>query len=158
MRKFVMLVSLCFLCSCNWLVSKEEKTKQIVDQEMQSINWNEIDKYPLFDICDETVSKEKQKECFERILLMHFSMALQDFDFVLDFEVNDTVYVDFIVSKEGLIEVQEVENSENIKNQLPEFNTLISTSLKELPKVSPALKRGVPVDTKFRVPIILNTN
>lgn len=158
MRKFVIIVSLCLLSSCDLLVSKEEKTRQIVDQEMQSIDWNEIDKYPLFDICDETVSKEKQKECFERILLMHFSMALQDFDYVLDTEVNDTVYVDFVVNKEGAIEVQEVENSAKIKTQLPEFNTLIGTSLKGLPKVSPALKRGVPVNAKFRIPIILNTN
>jgi len=158
MRKFITIMGLCLFCSCNWLTSKEEKTNKIVEQEMQNINWNEIDEYPLFDACDETVSKEKQKECFERVLLMHFSMALQDFDFVLDFEVNDTVYVDFIINKEGLIAVQEVENSKNIKSQMPEFNALISTSLKGLPKVSPALKRGVPVSAKFRIPIILNTN
>ena len=157
MRKFVILALLGLFVSCDWFMSKEVKTQKLVDQEMQSIDWNELDEYPLFDNCDETDSKTVQKECFETTLLSHFSSTLHEFDFELDAEINDTVYVDFIMDKEGWISVLKIDKNAAVNSQIPEFNAIITRSLKNLPKVAPALKRGIPVSAKFRIPIVLNT-
>ncbi|MGB5819043.1 MAG: hypothetical protein WBG90_06125 [Saonia sp.] len=156
MRKLCILCLLYCLTSCDWLASKEVKTQKLVDQEMQSINWNDLDQYPLFSDCDELASKEEQKRCFESTLLMHFSMTLQEFDFVLDTQLNDTIYVDFLMDSDGLISVLEIEKSTMIDTQMPEFNGVITRSLKNLPRVEPALKRGIPVSAKFRIPLVLN--
>lgn len=124
---------------------------------MQEIDWNQVDQYPLFDTCDETASKEKQRQCFEENILLHFSMTLQDYEFVLNKDVNDTLLVDFIMDKEGLVSVLNIQKDNEIDQQMPEFDGIIIQSLKSLPKVEPALKRGIPVNAKFRIPIVLNT-
>jgi hypothetical protein len=150
----------CFmlLASCDLFTSAEKKTQKIVDKELLGIDWNDVDQYPLFDDCDETVSKIEQRSCFENTLLLHFSMTLQDFEFILDEDLDDTIYVDFLVDQEGAMTVLDIETNSIIQEQIPEFNGIITQSLKSLPRVEPALKRGIPVNAKFRIPIVLNTN
>ena len=63
-----------------------------------------------------------------------------------------------MVDNKGQVSVLEVERNEDIENQIPEFRTIMAQSLKGLPPLSPALKRGVPVSSKFRIPIIVNSN
>lgn len=158
MRKLVLLWGLCALGSCTWFESREVKTRKLVNAELSSINWNDVDQYPLFADCDETASKAAQKECFEQYLLQHFSMTLQDFEFILDDELADTLYMDFLVDHNGAISVLDIERNRTIVQQIPEFNGVITQSLKSLPKLEPALKRGIPVNAKFRIPLILNTD
>jgi hypothetical protein len=129
-----------------------------VEKELQSIDWNDVDQYPLFDDCDESVPKAAQKECFEKTLLLHFSMTLKDFEFVLSEDVTDSIYVDFLVDREGGMTVLDIEENSVIHQQIPEFDGIIAQSLKSLPRVEPALKRGIPVNAKFRIPLLLNTN
>ncbi len=157
MRRLVILGVFFLMASCQWFASQEAKTQMLVEEELQSIDWNDVDQYPLFDDCDETVSKTAQKACFENTLLLHFSMTLQDFEFVLDEEVDDTIYVDFLVDSEGTMSVLEIQENNTVKQQIPEFDAIITQSLKSLPRVEPALKRGIPVNAKFRIPIVLNT-
>lgn len=149
--------SLCLLSSCDLFTSSEVRTQQLVERELQAINWNDVDQFPLFDDCDETVSKSAQKECFENTLLLHFSMTLREFEFILDKDVEEAVYVDFLVDKEGKISVLNIDKNSIIQEQIPEFDGIISRSLKSLPPLGPALKRGMPVNAKFRIPIVLNS-
>ncbi|MGB5203379.1 MAG: hypothetical protein WBN63_04245 [Eudoraea sp.] len=157
MRKLLILFCLCLISSCDLFTSTEVKTQKLVEKELQAINWNDVDQYPLFDDCDETASKASQKECFENTLLLHFSMTLQEFEFILDKDVEEAVYVDFLVDKEGKITVLNIDKNSLIQEQIPEFDGIVSRSLKSLPELGPALKRGIPVNAKFRIPIILNS-
>ncbi len=158
MRILGLLLCFCLLSSCNWFPSREKKTNQLVELEMSSINWNELDQYPLFPDCDETALKAAQKDCFERILLANFTSTLREFEFVMDTEIQDTLYLDFLVSNKGEILVLDIEKHELILEQIPEFEGIITQSLKTLPPLAPALKRGIPVNAKFRIPMILNTS
>lgn len=130
----------------------------MVNQEMLTIDWNDVDNYPLFESCDETISKRGQRECFESELLKHFLTTLQEFEFVIDPKVNKTVLVDFLIDHEGKVSVLHIEKDKKIDVLMPEFNGIVSQSLKNLPPLAPALKRGIPVNVKFRIPIILNSN
>lgn len=158
MRKLGIVCLLCLLASCEWFESKDSRTKKLVEAELQGIDWNDVDQYPLFADCDETAAKEAQKHCFEQTLLLHFSMTLQDFEFVLEEAVPDTIYVDFLVDRDGGISVLDIERDPEIQNQNPEFNGVVTQCLKSLPRVAPALKRGIPVSAKFRIPLVLNTH
>ena len=157
MRKLGLLGLLCLLVSCDWFSSREATAQKLVEKELQGIDWNEVDQYPLFDDCDETVSKTAQRECFENTLLLHFSMTLQDFEFVLNKDIEDSIYIDFLVDKDGVMTVLDIEEHGALKEQIPEFNGIITQSFKSLPRVEPALKRGIPVNAKFRIPLVLNT-
>ena len=157
MRKVAVLVWFCLFASCNWFVSKEEKTQELVNEEMRQINFNEVDRYPLFSDCDEMMDKETQLECFKTTLLSHYTAILKEFEFEFVTDVSAAVYVDFLVDHNGEISVLEVERNEDIEDQIPEFQSIITQSLKGLPPLLPALKRGVPVSSKFRIPILLKS-
>ncbi|WP_245967206.1 energy transducer TonB [Ulvibacterium marinum] len=158
MRHFWMLLVFCGLASCNLWVSKDKKTQEMVDQEIQAIDWNNVDNYPLFENCDETASKIGQRECFEQELLSHFSATLTEFEFILGSEIDSTITVDFLVDKEGKITILEIVKDNEIDGQMPEFEGIVRQSLKNMPPLAPALKRGIPVSAKFRLPIRLRSN
>ncbi len=69
MRKVAVLACFCLFTSCDWFTSNEEKTQELVNEEMRNINFNEVDRYPLFDNCDEMLGKEEQLDCFQNTLL-----------------------------------------------------------------------------------------
>jgi hypothetical protein len=158
MRKSVVLCVCCLLASCAWFESREARARKLVESQLQGIDWNDVDQYPLFEDCDETAAKAAQRACFEETLLLHFSRTLEDFEFLMAGDVEDTLYMDFIVDREGTIAVMDIERNNEVANQIPEFNGVITQSLKSLPRVDPALKRGIPVNAKFRIPLVLNTN
>ena len=157
MRKFILVLILCGFTSCGLFESKEEKTQKLVEKELQQIDWTNVDHYPLFDECDETASKLKQKTCFEEKLVLHLSSDLQQFEIVSEMQVKDVIFIDIIVQSDGSIAVLNIENQEVFQEQQQDFEQLVENSLNSLPRIEPALKRGVPVRAKFRIPIFLNS-
>ncbi|MCJ7466195.1 MAG: hypothetical protein MUO53_05820 [Maribacter sp.] len=157
MRKFWVIGLVCAFVSCDFFESKDKKARELVNQEMRNIDWNEVDNYPLFEACDETLTKQDQKVCFENELTSHLAATLEEFEYILDADINPTVYVDFVIDGEGKISVLNIEKDTKIDLEMPEFDGIITQSLKGVPKISPALKRGIPVRTKFRIPIVLGS-
>jgi hypothetical protein len=146
------------LTSCEWFASPETKTQQLVEEELSAIDWNEVDQYPLFDTCEETASKPEQQTCFEQNLVMHLSMSLQDFEFHSEEQLADTLFVDFMVDHLGKIFVVSMDKNPEFSKENPEFERIVSKSLRSLPRLEPALKRGIPVSSRFRIPLVLNTD
>ncbi|NNJ88719.1 MAG: hypothetical protein HKP53_04910 [Eudoraea sp.] len=157
MRLVGILCCLLLLQSCDWMASTESKTQKIVEDELRGIDWNDVDQYPLFEGCDETADKLEQRQCFENTLLQNLAMTLQDFQFVIDGEIETTIYLDFLVDNQGVITVVEIDNNMVLEDQLPQFRGIIIKGLKSMPSPAPALKRGVPVKTRFRLPLQLTT-
>lgn len=157
MRFLGVLCCLFLLQSCDWIASTESKTQKIVEDELRGIDWNDVDQYPLFEGCDETADKLEQRLCFENTLLQNLAMTLQDFHFVIDSEIETTIYVDFLVDNQGAITVVEIDKNPVLEDQLPQFNGIITKGLKSMSNPAPALKRGVPVKTRFRLPLQIIT-
>lgn len=159
MRQLLILLFLCSLTSsCGWLTSKEEKTQELVQRELLEIDFNEVDNYPLFENCDETLTKTGQRDCFEQQVLSNCAQILNQYEFILNATANKNVYVDFLVDQDGKVSVLNIEKDNSIDDQMPEFDQLITQGLEDLPPLAPALKRGIPVKAKFRIPIVLNTS
>ncbi len=156
MRKFFTILMVCSFTSCIFFESADEKTQKLIRKELQSIDWTDVDKYPLFNDCDETASKTAQKKCFIKTLSSHFTSTLQEFQPVLDKTVNDTVFIDFVVENTGDISILNIHNKQVLEKQVQEFEKKITESLVSLSRIEPALKRGIPVSTKFRIPIIIH--
>jgi len=159
MRKFLILFFFIgLLVSCELFESKEDKTQKLVNEELLSIDWNDVDQYPHFDNCDETATKDAQKNCFQTVMIEYFAEALDGLQFQVDHDMNDTVYIDFLIDEHGFISVLNVEEKTDVLNEISDFNNKISARLNDLTTVAPALKRGNPVSLRFRLPLVLNTN
>ena len=157
MRKFFTVLVLCGFTSCHLFESNEEKTQKLVTQELYHIDWSDVDYYPLFGDCDETASKAQQKTCFEEKLVFHLSVDLQEFQLVSETKIKDVVFLDFSIESDGSISILNIDNKEILGNQMADFDSVVTKSLSSLPRIEPALKRGIPVRAKFRIPIFLNS-
>lgn len=145
------------LGSCSLMESKEKQAQQRVATEIQQIDWNSVDAYPLFRACDENATKAVQRACFGEQLTQHLQKALASYEFVLEPDMDPTVMVTFVVNTEGKVIVKDIEKDPALIEKTPELEDIISHGLNTLPHLAPALKRGIPVSTKYRVPIVLNT-
>ncbi len=157
MRVLASFCCLLILCSCEWLATPESKTQQLVEDELRGIDWNDVDQYPLFGSCDETASKTDQRQCFESTLMQNLGMRLQDFNFTSETDLQSVVYIDFLVEATGEIQVVEMQNDSALQSQIPEFREIIIRSLRNMPRPAPALKRGIPVRSRFRLPLEITT-
>jgi len=157
MHKFFLILVLFGFVSCSVFESQEEKTQKLVNEKLQRIDWSDVDAYPLFSDCDENVSPTLQKNCFEEKLLGHLAAGLREFHLTSKAEIDDLVYVDVVVEKDGNLTIDTIINKEIFGNQMKKFEDQVSKSLKSLPHIEPALKEGIPVNAKFRIPILLNS-
>ena len=148
--------TVCF--SCQYFEKKKLNSDVILEQELQTFKWNEVDQYPTFETCDEDHSYEDNKACFESIFTTHIFEVLKNSDMVVLDTENDTILVNFLVSKTGKITLSSLDASQLSKASTQNLNEILSASLLELPKLYPAIKRSQHVQTVFQLPIILNTN
>lgn len=158
MKRYVYFLLFILISSCSFFESKQKRTQELINEELRHIDWNSVDSYPFFYTCDETATKAQQKICFEETLISHFQETLNDFEFTLTDKESETAAVIFVIDTLGRINVITIEKDASVLTQMPEFDGVITQSLKNLPKLAPALKRGIPVNTKYRIPVQLNTN
>ena len=130
----------------------------MVAREMERIDWNMVDHYPLFEACDELMTRPTQKTSLENAITTHLRDRMKTYDFEMKDSIRATVYLDLLVDREGNIKVADIERNTQVLEQIPDFNRLIQREINALPQVEPALKRGTPVNVKFRIPIVLNSN
>ncbi len=142
--------------SCNLNNSKASKKKEFVAEALDSINWDDVEVYPLFYDCNEDDKKVIQRQCFETTLINHLIVCLEKTNLEVDNDIADIIKVDFIIKKTGVISVSYIEKKPYIDKLLPNLREVISKCLSSLPRVEPALVRGREVDSKFKLPIIIN--
>ena len=130
----------------------------MVAREMERIDWNSVDHYPLFEECDELMTRPTQKKCFENTITTHLRERMKTYGFEMKDSIQTVVYMDLIVDRDGIIKIADMEQNTRVLEQIPEFNRLMQREINALPQVEPALKQGVPVNVKFRIPIVLNAN
>ncbi len=151
---FFLLLS---LVSCDFFLSKEEQKDRLVNKELLTIDWNDVDQYPLFEDCDETAAKTVQKECFQQTMGVYFGEAFEGLYYEVEKEVNDTIYIDLLIDEHGFITLVNIQGEAVAEQHLPNLRKELEERLNDLTTVAPALKRGVPVSVRVRLPLILNT-
>lgn len=155
MKRLAVIVCFAMLMSCNYFDKRKIDTKEILDEELKSINWNDVDEYPTFSICDASPDK---KICFEDFLRNKLNENLLKQNIVITEDVNDTVILKIHIDKEGNFSIKDVKSSEVIETQIPKLDSILRHSFDSLPQIHPAIKRGQQVATEFNLPVIVNSN
>ncbi len=146
------------LFSCEYFNVKKTSPEAILQEELKTFNWEEVDTYPSFKVCDASLPKQAQKQCFERVLREHIMANLQKEIIVVTQDINDTLSLEFKVSEHGEVTLQDIEMDSITLSEIPNIKALLYKSLDSLPKVFPAIKRNQNVKTEFKLPIIIHVN
>ncbi|WGD35505.1 hypothetical protein [Olleya sp. YS] len=158
MKQIAVLLVFFLLVSCQYFDVKKTTPEAILSEELKTFNWNEVDNYPSFEICDSLQTKLESKECFETTLANHISETLQTETIIVSQDINDTIMLSFLISEKGKLDINSIKMDSITSQEIPNIETLITDSLNTLPQIFPAIKRGQQVKTEFKLPIILQVN
>lgn len=158
MNRISLFLILLTLTSCGYFNVKKTTPEAILEEELKTFSWNEVDVYPTFSSCDSTLIEAEKKVCFESTLSNYILESLQKERIVVTQDVKDTIVIAFKISEEGILNITDIKVSELTKIEIPEITTKISESLEHLPKIFPAIKRGQQVKTAYKLPLEILVN
>ncbi|MBL7473878.1 energy transducer TonB [Robertkochia sediminum] len=155
MQKLALIICCFLLVSCDLFDSKKVSPEEIVREEMKSINWNDVDHFPIFPSCDETANRQAQQLCFQQEFTEQIYRTLSKHQLVVRKRFQDTVKVQLLIDSKGKISIISINKSEETEKMLPALDGLIELAVNRMPKVYPALKRNIPVNTRVVMPVVL---
>lgn len=159
MIRFITLFLICLsLQACQFFQVEKVSSETLFEEEIQTINWKDVDAYPLFSSCEESLDKERQKECFINTLNAAIYQKISNERFTTSQQLFDTVYINFKIDNIGKLSVLQIQIDSLVSREFPDFETQITEALNVLEISTPAYKRGIPVTTQFTLPIIVRTN
>ena len=103
MKRFgVLLCS--FLClSCQYFDTEKIPAETFYQQELETIDWKDVDRYPAFAACDTLSEKTTQKQCFERELGAYLKKTIIDQKIEAVKDIHDTIIVEFSISERAKV-------------------------------------------------------
>lgn len=158
---FVRILALLFLglsfTSCDYFSPSSAMSKSNLQVLDTIIDFTSVDVYPIFSDCENYAEDNNQKQCFEETLTNLLSDSLLKTELKVKEEVNDTTLIDISIDNSGKISVVEINSPATIKKQLPNLDGIIRQSIAELPTIKPAVKRGIFVNSQYRLAIVIET-
>jgi len=150
---FILSFCLLLVVSCSYF---DKKSKREPIQEVDTIvDFNSVDAFPLFPNCKDIPSREKQQICFQLEIAQHIYASLKEYKLNAKEVVYDTVLVKLKVDVLGKTSLSEIQISTKTSQLFPEFDSILKVSLNNLPRLEPAIKRNMPVNIEFTLPIVL---
>ena len=150
LRIFTFIILLFFITSCDKLSFLKSEKIQALDT---IVNFSSVDTSPSFKECDSIIDKHQKSNCFRTTIHQKIGAELQKHQFVIRDSISEIVYVDLLINSKGKIVIEAMASSEEIRIQLPELDSVLRISVDKIPNVYAAIKRGIPVTTKYRLPI-----
>lgn len=153
LRVFSFLILFIFITSCDkFSFSKSNEKEQVLDT---IVNFSSVDTSPSFKICDSLINKVEKSNCFRNTIHNKIGAELQKHEFTIRDSISEVIYVDLLISSKGKVVLEAIQSSESIKIQLPKLDSILKVSVDLIPSIYPAIKRGIPVTTKYRLPILI---
>lgn len=156
-NSFLGLLIFVSICSCQFFETEKISTESFYEEELKTIDWNDIDRYPALAQCDTASEKVEQKSCFESSLSQHIYDYISTKKIIAYREVNDTLLLEFLVTNQGRLSVSSIQIDSSTQHQFPQLEKWILESMDSISILAPAYKRGIPVKTEFTIPIIIRT-
>lgn len=150
LRVFFVAFLMIFCSSCeNFSLSKKQQLPSLDT----IINFNEVDFSPSFPACDSLIEKEAKSLCFRVNMHQKIASFLQKQVFTIKDSIDELVEVHLRIDTKGITHLEKINATEIIHEQLPSLDSLVGISVQNLPIIYPAIKRGIPVTTKYMLPI-----
>jgi hypothetical protein len=156
MKRLLFIYFVIVLTSCNYFEKKKVYSEDILKEELETFNWNDVDEYPTFSLCDTTSGKDNKRLCFENTLLNSVNTNLSHQNIVVTQDVNDTIILKITIDNQGHFLINEILVNDFTRSQIPKIDSLLMRSFDSLPKIYPAIKRSQQVATQFSLPVIVS--
>jgi hypothetical protein len=141
--------------SCHYFDKQVPSEKELLQKELQAINWKEVDEYPSVVDCDKIDNKEQRQQCFFEILTQLIQEKLNTDTLTLLYPELDTIEVKVTVFPNAKLQFEPQFPKDSVAYDTVKIDSILKARLVDFPKINPAIKRGLPVKTQFILPVIL---
>ena len=152
---YLLLLLLCL--GCKDIETQKIYSDEISKKELQQINWSEVETYPEFQNCSHCIEKAEKKKCFEQKVTQYFYEKLTAQKYIVTDSLMGNINIYIKITAKGQPILDSLQASNILYQQLPELDSIIITSVENLPVLEPAYKRGIPVTTTFKLPLEIKT-
>ena len=152
---FLIIGVLALTCTSCDLIKQPPVFKSWVAEEIEKVDWSQVDELPMVEPCLIFRSRAMKKECFFSILSDSiYRKLLTKSDFEMYTKI-DTVHLIVSITTDSklLFSTKYAAGISEFEKQ--KVDSIITTRLVNFPKIIPAKKRGMPVSSQFQIPIVL---
>ena len=157
MKRIILITVLLsfFFDSCQYFEKQVPSKEELLQKELQTINWNEVDEFPTISECEKIDDEALRKQCFFEYLTQILQEKLSADTLAILYPELDTIEVKVTVFPNATMQFEPQFPKDSVAYDTVKIDSLLKVRLIDLPKVNPALKRGIPVKTQFTLPVIL---
>lgn len=158
-RILIAIIFIFLFTSCDFFSSKKLSDKKASLVMDTIIDYSTIDVYPMFVDCEGLSEKEVQEQCFGNELINRLDKLILLEKVKASTTIFDTVFVDLLFEKDNKVKIAGIQSSELVKSKIPNLDSVLIASINQLPQLTqPAIKRGIPVNSQFTLPILIRVN
>ena len=129
--------------------------KELLQKELKSINWKEVDEYPSLSDCDTIENKAQRQQCFFDVLTQLIQEKLSVDTLSMLYPKLDTIEVKVTIFPNSTMQFEPQFPKDSVAYDRIKIDSILKVRLVDFPKVNPAIKRGIPVKTQFILPVII---
>ena len=155
MSKSYCYILLLMFSSCQYFEKQVPSEKELLQKELKSINWKEVDEYPSLVDCESVTDKKQQQQCFFERLTQLIQEKLSVDTLAALYPELDTIEVKVTVFPNATLQFEPQFPKDSVAYDTIKIDSILRARLVGFPKVNPAIKRGIPVKTQFILPVIL---
>jgi hypothetical protein len=157
MKKIILTVFLSILLfsSCQYFEKQVPSEKDLLQKELKSINWKEVDEFPSVYGSDTIENKIERQQCFFEYMTQLIQHKLSVDTLSVLYPELDTIEVKVTVFPNSRIIFEPLFPKDSVAYDTVKIDSILKARLVGFPKINPAIKRGIPVKTQFILPVIL---
>ena len=157
MKKIIQLLFLILVIqSCQYFDKQVPDEKELLEQELKKINWDEVDEFPSVLQCDTIKDVEIKRQCFFDYLAQTIQERIGIDTLRIEYPEIDTINVKVTVNPDSSLQFETQYLNDSIAlGDKTKIDSILTSRLSDFPKVEPAIKRGVKVKTQFVLPVII---
>lgn len=155
MKQFPFFLVFLFFNSCQYFEKQVPSEKELLQKELKSINWKEVDEYPSVVDCEKISDKKQRQKCFFEVMAKLIQDKLNIDSLTVMYPELDTIAVKVTVFPNATMKFEPQFIKDSVAYDTIKVDSVLRARLVDFPKVNPAIKRGVPVKTQFILPVII---
>ena len=155
LKQYYLFLVFIFFNSCQYFDKQIPSEKELLQKELKSINWKEVDEYPSVVDCEKIDNKAQRQQCFFEVLTQLIQEKLSVDTLSVLYPELDTIEVKVTVFPNATMQFEPQFSKDSVAYDKIKIDSILKARLVDFPKINPAIKRGIPVKTQFIIPVIL---
>jgi len=136
--------------SCDYFSFENNKNLEKINMD---VDFTSVDVSPSFKVCDSLIEKDKKNTCFRTTLWREISSSLAKQSLQVAQSIDETIEVAITIQSNKEVKLTSIKSSDSLLVILPSLKDILKKSVEKLPAIYPAIKRGIPVTTVYKLPI-----